>query len=402
MLTAMLDGKKIFSTNPDWNDRKEEYRSICNERAVCRICQGRIVCRFGEIRIYYFAHSHAGDCPGDHDTAEHMDGKVILYKFLQARYGHEASIDMEHYFADIKMTCDFLIEFNDGRRWALEFDCGICKDTDLKKKLQYYNDHEIETTWLLSKKFYKEVPELGVRISRREQLLIVNTGIDKLHMEEWYKQIVINRQRRSLPRDYDSRGSLMYFDVEQKEITILRAIRQGAHHNVFYYGSLLRGSLEEICINTKQSQWGVVWYFAEEKELGPKYKEAKKVWKELESEYQRDQKLKAEAEAKERAARNKEYSDDFRRGAYGTGSAGSGKRAPGYGEKQSRNGWQNDFGCDSGWGTKEVAGPSKYRCTCCGREFKSGDMIFIPQFNVPEGTCRECSRKGYNNLKGRI
>jgi competence CoiA-like predicted nuclease len=225
MLTAILDGKKILSTDSDWNDRKEEYRSICNERAVCRICQGRIVCRFGEIRIHYFAHHRNDGCPGDHDTEEHMHGKDILYNFLQLRYGHEASIDMEHYFPEIKMTCDFLIEFNDGRRWALEFECGSCKETDLKKKLQYYNDHEIETTWLLSKKLHKEFPELGVRISRREQLLIVNTGIDKLHIEDWYTQIVVNRQRRALPKDSHRRGSLIYFDVEQKEIIILRAIQ---------------------------------------------------------------------------------------------------------------------------------------------------------------------------------
>jgi DNA-directed RNA polymerase subunit RPC12/RpoP len=398
----MLDGKKIIATDHLLADKKEAYRKLWNEQALCPICQEHIKCRFGLVNQHHFAHRHTSDCPGDHDTAEHRDGKIILYEFLLSRYGHEANIDIEHYFTDIKMTCDFLIEFKDGRRWALEFDCGICKETDLKKKLQYYNDHEIKTTWLIAKKFLKEYAELGVRISRREQLLIVNTGIDKLYIEDWYTQIVVNRQRRALPKDSHSRGSLIYFDVEQKEIIILRAIRPEDHHNVFYYGSLLRGSLKDVCIKTKKNKWGVVWYFAQEKELWPKYKEAEKVLKELESEHLRHQKLRAEVEAKQSADRRKEYSDDFRRGTYGTGSAGNGKRFPGFEETQGRDGRQDDFGYDSGWGTKAAASPLKYRCIYCGREFKSGDMVIIPHYNIPEGTCRECGRKGYNNLKGRI
>jgi len=82
LLTALLNGKKIMATDPNWDDRKAEYRVLCNEQAVCPICQERIICRFGEIRQHYFAHRHNSDCPGDHDTEEHMTGKAILYVFF--------------------------------------------------------------------------------------------------------------------------------------------------------------------------------------------------------------------------------------------------------------------------------------------------------------------------------
>lgn len=113
-----------MATDPDWDHRKEEYRARCNEQAVCPICQERIICKFGEINQHHFAHRHNTDCPGSHDTEEHMTGKAILYGFLMARYGHEATVDLEYYIPELKTTGDLLVQFQDGRKWAVEFYCG--------------------------------------------------------------------------------------------------------------------------------------------------------------------------------------------------------------------------------------------------------------------------------------
>lgn len=255
MLTALLNGKKIMATEPAWDHRKEEYRALCNEQAVCPICQERIICKFGEINQHHFAHRHNTDCPGSHDTEEHMTGKAILYGFLMARYGHEATVDLEYYISELKTTCDLLVQFQDGRKWAVEFYCGG-KEQALRDKINYYKKQNISTSWLLSQQLYKEHSSgKAINISTRDRLLINETGIDKYHIGDWYEQIVIKRQKITLPHDRDSWGSIMYLDVDQRDLRILRALRQGVHHNIYYYGSLLHGPLDEIIIKYKK-KWG--------------------------------------------------------------------------------------------------------------------------------------------------
>lgn len=392
MLAALMNGSKILASDPAWDDRKEEYRAICNENAVCPICNEPIICKFGEINVHHFAHRHNSNCVGDHDTAEHMAGKMMLYSFFQSRFEHEAIIDIEHYFPEIKMTCDFLIMFEDGKQWAVEFHCGINKRKELKTKIAYYREQNIKVTWLLSKELYKDFENSEVKIAGREQLLILNTGVDKFHIEDWYEDIVIKRHRRSLPTDKDSLGSLMYLDVKQKEVTILRAICKGSHINTFYYGAMLSGSLDEILMSFNKNKWGIVWYFQQEKELGPKFKETINVLQDLESKYQEEQKRKAEAEAKKRLSNKQHFSGNAQRDVFGANSVKN------HQEKASGM-QQNNYYEDDGWKKIKHSSPGKYRCVHCGRLYDFDDMVIIPQYNKPMGTCRECSRKG---LKGRI
>ncbi|HRX01455.1 MAG TPA: competence protein CoiA family protein [Cyclobacteriaceae bacterium] len=225
-----MNGNKIMATDPAWDHRKEEYRALCNEKAVCPICQERIICKFGEINQHHFAHHHNTDCPGSHDNEEHMTGKAILYGFLMARYGHEATVDLEYYIPELKTTCDLLVQFQDGRKWAVEFYCGG-KAQALRDKINYYEEQNILTSWLLSQQLCKDnSSEKTVIISARDKLLIDKTGIDKYYIGEWYKRIVINRQRTDLPLDGSSEGTLMYLDVEQKELRIFRALQSEYHH----------------------------------------------------------------------------------------------------------------------------------------------------------------------------
>lgn len=155
MLTALLNGKKIYSTDPAWDGRKKEYRALCNEQAVCPICLERIVCKFGEINQHHFAHRHNNECPGDKDSEEHRAGKAILYEFIKMRFDHEASIDLKHYIPELKMICDIMVEFHDGRRWAVEFYCGG-KEKDILDKITFYDQHDIMTTWIISHQQYRE------------------------------------------------------------------------------------------------------------------------------------------------------------------------------------------------------------------------------------------------------
>lgn len=202
MLTALLNGKKIYSTDPNWDGRKEEYRKLCNDQAVCPICLERIVCKFGEINQHHFAHRHNSDCPGStKESEEHIAGKSILYEFLMARFGYEASIDLEHYIPELKMICDIMVEFHDGRKWAVEFLCHG-KEKDLNKKILFYDDHEIMTSWIISKQLYKEFNSgCAVVINQWERRLLADTGIDKFYIGAWYNKIVNSKRWNTCRRE---------------------------------------------------------------------------------------------------------------------------------------------------------------------------------------------------------
>lgn len=370
MLTALLSEKKIIATDPRWADRKEEYRTLCNNQAICPICQERIICKFGEIKQHHFAHRRNTDCPGNHDTEEHMLGKAILYEFLETRYGQEARIDLEHYIPELNMNCDLLVEFHDGRRWAVEFYCGS-KEQALRDKIQYYKKQKIDTTWLLSKPLFREhSSKQEVKILPRERLLLTETGIDKFYRGDWHTKVVVCGLRMKLPRDQDCMGSLLYLDSEQKVISIMRDVKFGEHHNIFEYSSLLEESLDEIIIKNNL-KYGIIWYLEQEQEWGKKYLEAKRVLNKLQ-------------DLNTRKTSN-DNSNNFRplskKPILSTVNLEFSIRSD-----------ESFYG--SAWEEKDTPIIAlRYRCFDCGKEYDLGDMISIPQFNVPEGTCRECSRK---------
>jgi hypothetical protein len=260
-----------------------------------------------------------------------------------------------------------------------------------------YNNNDIIVTWIINSKLCEAVGDKQVRIARREQTFIVKTGIDIFYPDDWYLQIVVKKHRRSLPSHGDSLGTLMLLDIENKALIIFRAINPSNHRNVFEYGALLRGPLEEIIIRG-DSKWGILIYFKQEEELGPKFREARKIRGELEAEYLAAAKARTEYEAKckqeqrvrEKFAKKKENSSP----RYSSGS----DRLE---QKDRRQLSQVDlphvtFGKsknNDGWGRDEETFPKKYRCIYCQQEFTFGDMVHIPHFNVPEGTCRQCSKK---------
>ena len=68
MLTATLNNETYFSLDEDWDNRKEELRTLLNNKAVCLLCNEPIICKFGSEKIHHFAHSHNSDCPSTKDN----------------------------------------------------------------------------------------------------------------------------------------------------------------------------------------------------------------------------------------------------------------------------------------------------------------------------------------------
>lgn len=388
MLAALLNGNKIIATDPAWDDRKEEYRAICNEHALCQICKEHITCKFGQIKQHHFAHRCNSDCPGSNDTVEHMQGKTILYDFLNSRYSNQAKMEMEPYFEDINQIGDILLEFPNGAKWAVEFACNI-KKKDLQEKKDYYERHNIPVTWIIPRRLCETIDDRYVRIAHREQSFIVKTGIDKLYIDDWYEQIMVKKRRIHLPTQWDSLGSLLSLDVENNRLIIFRAIRKAGHHNIFDYGMLLQEPLEDVII-TVHEKWGIILYFKKEEELKPRFEEAERMLMEFDTQFQAHEKARIEAEAK-RLKQTKELSYG-RQDKY---NFTSWREKVDQINQKPKSSHSELFQKEKDWesGSVESVFLNQYRCIHCQQMFRSGDMVSIPNISIPEGTCRACGNK---------
>ncbi|MDD3889933.1 MAG: competence protein CoiA family protein [Syntrophomonadaceae bacterium] len=370
MLTALLNENRILATDPAWDDSRDEYRIVFNEKAVCPICKGPITCKFGQVKQHHFAHRHTSDCPGSKDSVEHMQGKALLYEFLKARYQDQAKIEIEPFFGEINQVGDILLEFGDGSRWAFEFACGI-KKKDLEEKIRFYDRQGIDVTCIIPRNLLETLNEKQVRVARREQLLICKTGIDKLYMGDWYKQIVAKKRRMALPTHWDSKGSLLALDVENRELNILRAIRPDTHHNVFEYGASIQGPLDDVKI-TAHGKWGRVFYFAKEEDLKPKFIEAERILAELEEQLQAKEKARVEAEAQWQEPN------------------GPGKSPNIY----SFISWRDlNKQFDQRPGSVKATGTKRHICPKCQQEFSLRDVVPVTRSSVSQGKCPWCGRE---------
>ncbi|MZP31353.1 hypothetical protein GTO91_16760 [Heliobacterium undosum] len=262
MLTALLDGQKISATDPRWDNRKEELRALCNERAVCPICGQPVICRFGQVYIHHFGHRNKSDCPGSNESAEYMRAKALLYQFLLERIGNAGTVELEYPLPALKSTCGIHIRLNDGRRRAVEFFCGQWKSRELQARLDYFKANDIDTMWLISMSRFPDFEPDGRTVvfkSPAERALMSSSGLDKFCVSDWFERW----QRKvffKLPADEESGCSLCFFDTETKEIKFMRSLILDSCVSIFRVGATLKGTLDNIRLSDKKH----VWYLEQE------------------------------------------------------------------------------------------------------------------------------------------
>lgn len=391
MLTALLNGEKVISTDERYEECKEEFRRICNANAVCPICRESIICKFGPIMIHHFAHRHNSDCPGNHETIEHMLGKKLLYDFLHDRYGDKGKVELEYQHTAAMIT-DVFICLGEGANWAVDFYCGGVSQKQVEEKIEFYKENNIVSNWLISSNRFNQQNDY-LKIKSTDNLFIHNTGIDKCYIGDWYQKIVKLRMKRSLPKDYESIGSLMYLDVENEQLNIIRAISSGKRCNTLHtYRRMVSGKLDDVII-TPPKKWGIVWYFEKEKALGNRYRKAEKILEELNQEYEKDKRMREqEQRAREEKLRIREQEEQKRRAANQKRHSEVGTSKP---NEYNHDYHRADSSSSSGWG-ENLPNPlaGEFKCKICGRIFTFKDMSSV-KLDERLGKCRECSRNGY-------
>ena len=119
----------------------------------CPCCTGRVFLKAGKIKMPHFAHAPhmMCDAASEGETEEHLLGKKKLYEWLE---GQGFEVELEKYFSSFKQRADLFIEHNDTS-YAIEFQCSIIPQEEIRKRTKSYLKHHITPIWILSERHVK-------------------------------------------------------------------------------------------------------------------------------------------------------------------------------------------------------------------------------------------------------
>jgi hypothetical protein len=118
---------------------------------VCPNCRGIVHVRGGsEKRIQiHFAHQK-GECSWstETETIRHLQGKVVLSEWLQKQFPH-TQITLEKRLPEPNRIADIFVTFENGRKWAIEFQCASLDIEEWYHRHAAYREAGIRDTWIL-------------------------------------------------------------------------------------------------------------------------------------------------------------------------------------------------------------------------------------------------------------
>jgi len=118
---------------------------------VCPNCRGIVHVRGGsEKRIQiHFAHQK-GECSWstETETIRHLHGKVVLSEWLQKQFP-STRITLEKRLPEPNRIADIFVTFDDGRQWAIEFQCASLDIEEWHRRHKAYGEVGIRDIWIL-------------------------------------------------------------------------------------------------------------------------------------------------------------------------------------------------------------------------------------------------------------
>lgn len=152
LLTAKTRLGKIFSLGHHY--KKENLLILRDtEEFFCPVCGEAVFLKLGNQRIYHFAHRSSTECRDiyESETQYHLEGKLQLYQWLVRQ---QIPAILEYFDPVIGQRPDIMFE-NEGKKYALEFQCSpIAQELFIKRTEAYYQQNYIPL-WILGSKHIK-------------------------------------------------------------------------------------------------------------------------------------------------------------------------------------------------------------------------------------------------------
>lgn len=137
ILTAIYNNQLVLAIN-----------SSKNKKYLCPICKSVVILKKGSKKINHFAHSKNNDCPnlGEHETDEHLTGKINLFKFINNK-----KTKIEFFINKINQKPDLI-----NNKIAFEFQCSPITEKRLLERINGYKSLGIHSLWILGKNYRKK------------------------------------------------------------------------------------------------------------------------------------------------------------------------------------------------------------------------------------------------------
>ncbi|GKU24075.1 hypothetical protein CFOLD11_09010 [Clostridium folliculivorans] len=181
-----------YSIEKQWKKAGEMNELICDE------CEASVIFRCGKVNIPHFAHKSdfqgGNPCSYSDETEEHIEGKKLLLNYMKLLYP-DIYAEVRYKLPERKRA-DLYFKFEDGQELIIEFQRQRLSVSYWDNKREFYKKLGLNNIWFLSGK--KEDLE---ELIREYQLTFWN-------------RMILN----------DSNNTILYLDVEQKQITIIKKV----------------------------------------------------------------------------------------------------------------------------------------------------------------------------------
>lgn len=147
MLVALTEQGKYFVCSQELSREDLKLQRI-NRKFYCLQCREKVQLKVGEIRTPHFAHIAKNKCEQmftEGESERHLQGKLQLYKMFQHL---KLQVELEPYLKELAQRPDLLVYDQQGRRFAIEFQCSPISLERLRERTNGYLSSQITPIWL--------------------------------------------------------------------------------------------------------------------------------------------------------------------------------------------------------------------------------------------------------------
>ena len=141
-------GRPIIIIDSYWtNDTISDLRLKGRDNQLnCPVCNKPVHVKAGAKKRWHFAHKDLSDCPMKHESANILQARSLLYRWLYSKYGDQVIVEKYFPESDLPRPLDCCVEISDSEKygyWILGN--GLKARCDLEGALF---DLNISTTWV--------------------------------------------------------------------------------------------------------------------------------------------------------------------------------------------------------------------------------------------------------------
>ena len=156
------------------------------KKFYCPQCKEQLQFRIGTYKIPHFAHHPQANCINrfsEGESENHLMGKEQLYNFFKDKSLHT---ELEPYLSSIQQRPDLLITSEDGRRFAIEFQCSPISYKNYTDRTIGYQKTNITPIW---------IPITPTKI--------IHNGIQKVSINYQYQQFMTSHKQHGYIMTYN-------------------------------------------------------------------------------------------------------------------------------------------------------------------------------------------------------